>query len=115
MRQKARGLMSDVGMARMQANRVQTSPPYPKAFFTARPFGVPLVLPAMHPKEPVRHTWEEVRGHATTELRGELEQGLKNARKQLEIRAAKANAKKQAAIAASEAKKAAAMNPPTPF
>lgn len=111
MRQKARGLRSDAGMARMQAARVQTTPAYPKAFFTARPFGTQLVLPPMHATEPVRNTWNEVKGKASTELRGELEEGLRKAQKQLEIRAAKANAKKQAALEAAAAK----ANPVTPF
>lgn len=111
MRQKARGLMADAGYSEMASRRVQTNPAYPKAFFTARPFGTPLVLPAMMPQEPVRRTWNQVRPTASGRLEHEMLDGLRRAQKQLEIRAAKANAKKQAALEAAAAK----ANPVTPF
>lgn len=79
---------------------VQSAPKYPKAFFRAAPAGEPLVLPPVMSQAPVAKTWDEVRPQASGQLEGELRQGLVNARKQLEIRAAKAAAKKAAAMQA---------------
>lgn len=111
MRERARGLMSAAATAHAASQRVQTTPAYPRAFFTARPMGTPLVLPPMHAQEPVRRTWEQIKAPAAGRLEAEMWDGLRRAQKQLEIRAAKAQAKKDAAIAAAAAK----ANPATPF
>lgn len=79
---------------------VQSSPKYPKAFFRAAPAGQPLVLAPVTSQAPVARTWDEVRPQASGRLESELRQGLVNAQKQLEIRAAKAAAKKAAKAAA---------------
>jgi len=72
---------------------VQSSPKYPKAFFKAAPAGQALVLPAVRAQQPVARTWNQVRAQVTGSLEKELRQGLVNARKQLEIYAAKRAAK----------------------
>jgi HK97 gp10 family phage protein len=76
---------------------VQSSPKYPKAFFKAAPAGQALVLPAVRAQQPVARTWNQVRAQVTGSLEKELRQGLINARKQLEIYAAKRAAKLAAA------------------
>lgn len=85
-------------LVRGGAKVVQSSPKYPKAFFKSFPKNVPLVLPPVHPEEPILRTWREVRPEAAHRLEGEMRKGLVNAQKQLAIRAEKANAKKQAAL-----------------
>jgi HK97 gp10 family phage protein len=76
---------------------VQSSPKYPKAFFKSAPAGQALVLPAVRAQQPVARTWNQVRAQVTGSLEKELRQGLINARKQLEIYAAKRAAKLAAA------------------
>jgi len=76
---------------------VQSSPKYPKSFFKAAPAGQALVLPAVRAQQPVARTWNQVRAQVTGSLEKELRQGLINARKQLEIYAAKRAAKLAAA------------------
>jgi HK97 gp10 family phage protein len=84
-------------MAKGARKVVQSSPKYPKAFFKAAPAGQALVLPAVRAQQPVARTWNQVRAQVTGSLEKELRQGLVNARKQLEIYAAKRAAKLAAA------------------
>ena len=91
--------------------QVRTTPKYPKAFFRAFPAGAEPVLPAMPPQHVIQRTSRSELPVAGRALQAEMADGLRRAQKQLEIRAAKANAKKQAAIEAAAAK----ANPATPF
>ena len=80
-------------MAKGGRKVVQSSPKYPKSFFKASPAGQALVLPAIRAQQPVARTWNQVRAQVAGNLEKELRQGLINARKQLEIYAAKRAAK----------------------
>jgi hypothetical protein len=86
-------------MAKGQRKVVQSNPKYPKAFFKAAARGEALVLAPVQAQQPIARTWAQTKGQVASRMESEMRQGLVNARKQMEIRAAKAAAKRAAASA----------------
>jgi len=57
------------------------------------------IVDRMQAQQPIARTWAQTKGQVASRMETEMRQGLVNAKKQLEIRAAKAAAKRAAASA----------------